>query len=155
ILNKTIYEFGNHPDSAEMVMPIIEEIVAAAKAKGIHLDSHALLKKVEAAYPKEAQGLHYPSMHQDYTNGRLTEIDYLNGPLDAYGTTCNTPTPTHAMPTHLVHQLESKLQELPKANLIIIMLSTKCLSTLRLYFELNTEADVDLNKNRVAGLLYY
>ena len=35
------------------------------------------------------------------------------------------------------------------------MLSTKCLSTLRLYFELNTEADVDLNKNRVAGLLYY
>src|SRR5699024_11595985 len=110
ILNKTIYEFGNHPDSAEMVMPIIEEIVAVAKAKGIHLDSHALLKKVEAAYPKEAQGLHYPSMHQDYTNGRLTEIDYLNGQIAAYGKTFNIPTPINAMLTHLVHQLESKLQ---------------------------------------------
>ena len=138
-----------------MVMPIIEEIVAVAKAKSIHLDSHALLKKVEAAYPKEAQGLHYPSMHQDYTNGRLTEIDYLNGQIAAYGKTFNIPTPINAMLTHLVHQLESKLQSLQKTNLIIIMLSTKCLSALRLYFVFNTETGKDLNKNRVAGLLYY
>ena len=27
------------------------------------------------------QGLHYPSMHQDYNRGRLTEIDYLNGQI--------------------------------------------------------------------------
>ena len=63
-----------------------------------------------ALYPKEAQGLHYPSMHQDYTNGRLTEIDYLNGQIAAYGKTFNISTPINAMLTHLVHQLESKLQ---------------------------------------------
>ncbi|MCQ9933838.1 2-dehydropantoate 2-reductase, partial [Staphylococcus aureus] len=77
ILNKTIYEFGNYAQSDEMIMPIIDEIVAVAKAKDIHLDRNELFKKVVSAYPKEAQGLHYPSMHQDYSNGRLTEIDYL------------------------------------------------------------------------------
>ena len=71
ILNKTIYEFGNYAQSDEMIMPIIDEIVAVAKAKDIHLDRNELFKKVVSAYPKEAQGLHYPSMHQDYSNGRL------------------------------------------------------------------------------------
>ncbi|PHK50117.1 ketopantoate reductase family protein [Staphylococcus edaphicus] len=109
ILNKTIYEFGNDAYSNEIVMAIIEEIVAVAKAKGIHLDNNALLKKVELSYPKDAQGLHYPSMHQDYTNGRLTEIDYLNGQISTYGKEFDVPTPINTMLTHLIHQLESKL----------------------------------------------
>ncbi|QZZ03619.1 ketopantoate reductase family protein [Staphylococcus arlettae] len=109
ILNKTIFEFGNYAHSADMVMPIIDEIAAVAKAKGIELNSHDLLQKVEAAYPKEAQGLHYPSMHQDYSNGRLTEIDYLNGQIAAYGQEFNIPTPSNTMLTHLIHQLETKL----------------------------------------------
>ncbi|MCA2503669.1 ketopantoate reductase family protein [Staphylococcus xylosus] len=109
ILNKTIYEFGNYAQSDEMIMPIIDEIVAVAKAKDIHLDRNELFKKVVSAYPKEAQGLHYPSMHQDYSNGRLTEIDYLNGQIAAYGKEFNIPTPINTMLTHLVHQLESKL----------------------------------------------
>lgn len=107
ILNKTIYEFGNYAQSDEMIMPIIDEIVAVAKAKDIHLDRNELFKKVVSAYPKEAQGLHYPSMHQDYSNGRLTEIDYLNGQIAAYGKEFNIPTPINTMLTHLVHQLES------------------------------------------------
>lgn len=109
ILNKTIHEFGSYPHSAEMVKPIIDEIVAVAQAKGIELNSDELLQKVEAAYPKEAQGLHYPSMHQDYANGRLTEVDYLNGQIAAYGQAANIPTPHNTMLTHLIHQLETKL----------------------------------------------
>ncbi len=35
------------------------------------------------------------------------------------------------------------------------MLSTECFSALRLYFVFDTETGKDLNKNRVAGLLYY
>lgn len=52
ILNKTIYEFGNDAYSNEIVMAIIEEIVAVAKAKGIHLDNNALLKKLNYPIPK-------------------------------------------------------------------------------------------------------
>ena len=110
ILNKTIHEFGSYPHLADMVKPIIDEIVAVSQAKGIELNSDELLQKVEAAYPKEAQGLHYPSMHQDYANGRLTEVDYLNGQIAAYGQEVNIPTPRNTMLTHLIHQLETKLE---------------------------------------------
>ncbi|MGV3128062.1 ketopantoate reductase family protein [Staphylococcus simulans] len=110
ILDKTIYEFGSYPESRQMIVPLIEEIVTVAKAKGVELDSAELLNKIEAAYPKETQGLHYPSMHQDYNNGRLTEIDYLNGQVAAYGQALNVPTPLNAMITHLIHQLEMKIQ---------------------------------------------
>ncbi|KAA9271241.1 2-dehydropantoate 2-reductase, partial [Staphylococcus epidermidis] len=68
-----------------------------------------LLNKIEAAYPKETQRLHYPSMHQDLKNGRLTEIDYLNGQIAAYGKELNVPTPLNSMITHLIHQLEMKI----------------------------------------------
>ncbi|MDN8988805.1 ketopantoate reductase C-terminal domain-containing protein, partial [Staphylococcus aureus] len=50
-----------------------------------------------------------PSKHQDYSNGRLTEKDYLNGQISAYGKELNITTPINTMLTHLVHQLESNL----------------------------------------------
>ena len=53
-------------------------------------------------------GLHYPSMHQDYKNGRLTEIDYLNGQIAKYGEALQIPTPVNTMLTHQIHQLEMK-----------------------------------------------
>jgi len=109
ILDKTIYEFGSYQESKQMIIPLIKEIVLVAQAKGIHLDREVLLNKIEAAYPKETQGLHYPSMHQDLKNGRLTEIDYLNGQIAAYGKELNVPTPLNSMITHLIHQLEMKI----------------------------------------------
>lgn len=109
ILDKRIYELGSYQDSDQMIVPLIEEIVTVAQAKGIQLDSKALLNKIKAAYPKEKQGLHYPSMHQDFSKGRLTEVDYLNGQIAAYGKEVNVPTPLNLMITHLIHQLEMKI----------------------------------------------
>nr|WP_013012283.1 2-dehydropantoate 2-reductase [Staphylococcus simulans]ADD24890.1 putative 2-dehydropantoate 2-reductase PanE [Staphylococcus simulans bv. staphylolyticus] len=109
ILDKTIYEFGTYIEAKNMIIPLVKEIVTVAKAKNIFLDSEELLDKIESAYPKEAQGLHYPSMHQDLNNGRLTEIDYLNGQITAYGKKLNIPTPLNTMITHLIHQLEMKI----------------------------------------------
>ncbi|QLK86862.1 ketopantoate reductase family protein [Staphylococcus sp. 17KM0847] len=108
ILNKTIYEFGSYEHTRAMVQPIIEEIVAVGQTRGVTLDAEALLKKIEAAYPKETQGLHYPSMHQDLYHGRYTEVDYLNGQISQYGREANIPTPNNDMLTHLIHQLEMK-----------------------------------------------
>ncbi|PTI79630.1 2-dehydropantoate 2-reductase [Staphylococcus succinus] len=110
ILDKTINQFSQYPNTRQMIEPVIEEIVAVAKARGLELDFEALVNKIEAAYPIEAQGLHYPSMHQDLYKGRLTEIDYLNGQIVKYGKAVSIPTPNNEMLTHMIHQLELKAE---------------------------------------------
>ena len=111
ILDKRIGEFAQYEQSREMITPIIEEIVAVAEAKGIELNFDDLVKKVEGSYPDELQGLHYPSMHQDLHSGRYTEIDYLNGKIAQYGKEVGVATPTNALLTHMIHQLEMKYVE--------------------------------------------
>ncbi|OEL04543.1 2-dehydropantoate 2-reductase [Staphylococcus succinus] len=108
ILDKTINQFSQYPNVRQMIEPVIEEIVTVAKARGLELDFEALVNKIEAAYPIEAQGLHYPSMHQDLYKGRLTEIDYLNGQIVKYGKAVGISTPNNEMLTHMIHQLELK-----------------------------------------------
>ena len=108
ILDKTINEFAQYTNARKMITPIIEEIVEVAKQKGVSLSVDELVEKIENAYPIEAQGLHYPSMHQDLYKGRLTEVDYLNGQIVEYGKAFDIPTPNNEMLTHLVHQLEMK-----------------------------------------------
>ena len=111
ILDKRIGEFAQYEQSREMITPIIEEIVAVAETKGIELNFDDLVKKVEGSYPDELQGLHYPSMHQDLHSGRYTEIDYLNGKIAQYGKEVGVATPTNALLTHMIHQLEMKYVE--------------------------------------------
>ncbi|RIN98738.1 2-dehydropantoate 2-reductase, partial [Mammaliicoccus sciuri] len=106
ILDKTIFEFGEYKDARKQIEPIVEEIVNVARAKEITLDKDTLIQKIEGAYPKETQGLHYPSMHQDLYHGRYTEVDYLNGQISAYGREFGISTPNNDMLTHLIHQLE-------------------------------------------------
>lgn len=108
ILDKTIGEFGAYEASREMITPILKELVAVANARGTNVEYEPLLKKIEATYPKETQGLHHPSMHQDFTNKRLTEIDYLNGQIAKYGKELGIATPANELITHLIHQLEMK-----------------------------------------------
>ncbi|GEQ06647.1 2-dehydropantoate 2-reductase [Staphylococcus gallinarum] len=110
ILDKNIFEFGNYEKSREMIIPIIDEIITVAAAKDIDLNRKELLEKIEATYSKATQGLHYPSMHQDYSNGRLTEIDYLNGQIVSYGESLGLTTPANKIITHLIHQLETKIR---------------------------------------------
>ncbi|QCT73755.1 ketopantoate reductase family protein [Macrococcoides canis] len=108
ILDKTIGEFGAYENAREMITPILKELVAVANARGTNVEFETLLAKIEATYPNDAQGLHHPSMHQDYTNKRLTEIDYLNGQIAKYGDELGIETPANDLITHLIHQLEMK-----------------------------------------------
>ncbi|ARQ05797.1 Ketopantoate reductase [Macrococcoides canis] len=108
ILDKTIGEFGAYENAREMITPILKELIAVANARGTNVVFETLLAKIEATYPNEAQGLHHPSMHQDYTNRRLTEIDYLNGQIAKYGDELGIETPANDLITHLIHQLEMK-----------------------------------------------
>lgn len=106
IFDKTIYEFSQNPIASKLVHPLVAEIVQVATSRGVHLDQQELIQKIENAYPKEAQGLHYPSMHQDLYNGRYTEIDYLNGQISKYGDEADIDTPYNDTLTFLIHQYE-------------------------------------------------
>lgn len=106
ILNKRIGAFAEYEATLDMIKPIIKEIVAVAAARDVQLSEDALIDKIEATYPEETQGLHYPSMHQDLYSGRYTEVDYLNGQIAKYGDELGIETPNNKLLTHLVHQLE-------------------------------------------------
>lgn len=106
ILNQRIGELGAYSQINEMVLLIIEEIVTVAHAKKIDIKAETLLNIITGMYPESAQGLHYPSMYQDLNNGRLTEIDYLNGQIAKYGQALDIATPINQMLTHQIHQLE-------------------------------------------------
>lgn len=106
ILNQRIGELGAYSQINEMVLLVIEEIVTVAHAKKIDIEAERLLNIITAMYPESAQGLHYPSMYQDLNNGRLTEIDYLNGQIAKYGQALDIVTPINQMLTHQIHQLE-------------------------------------------------
>ncbi|GEP78887.1 ketopantoate reductase family protein [Staphylococcus carnosus] len=111
ILDKTIAEFAEYDQAHEMIVPIIEEIVDVGTARGVDLNFDTIVNKIESTYPVEAQGLHHASMHQDLYSGRLTEVDYLNGQIEAYGKELKIPTPNNTLLKHLVHQLELKFAQ--------------------------------------------
>lgn len=100
---------GAYDHSRAMIRPIIEKIVDVANAKNVGININDLISKIEAAYPDHAQGLHYPSMHQDDNHGRLTEIDYLNDQIVEYGKSLGIATPNNELIIPIIHQLEMKL----------------------------------------------
>ena len=50
--------------------------------------------------------LHFPSMYQDLSNGRETEVDYINGYIYDLGKKYNYEASTHNFLRHLVHLTE-------------------------------------------------
>ena len=64
-------------------------------------------KNIENCFDPKTAGLHYPSLYQDMKNGRLTEIDYLNGEVSRLGKIHNIPTPVCDVITLMIHSKES------------------------------------------------
>lgn len=108
VTDMRIGEFGAFPQSDDMLIPLMKEIIAVADKRGAKLDFDAILKKFHATYSPEVAGLHYPSMHQDLARGRHTEVDYLTGKVSEYGREFGIPTPYCDLITHLVHVKEYK-----------------------------------------------
>jgi len=63
-------------------------------------------KNIEGLFSLETGGAHYPSLYQDMKNGRLTEIDYLNGEVSRLGKIYNIPTPVCDVITLMIHSKE-------------------------------------------------
>jgi len=66
VLDCNLHQFGQIPEVHDVVVKIVEEFAALAKASvDVTLDKDATIALIESTYDPEKQGKHYPSMHQD------------------------------------------------------------------------------------------
>lgn len=100
-------EFAAHPSAATLTERLVDEAYSAAEAAGITLlgtresEVDTIMRTAAVAHPK-----HYPSMYQDLTRCRPTEVDYINGYLAQLGREHGSTCPLHEFLTDEVHLAE-------------------------------------------------
>ncbi|WP_134645005.1 ketopantoate reductase family protein [Weissella cibaria] len=91
--------------------PLIDEAYDAAESAGYQLleSREEMLSQVEYV-STVANPLHYPSMSQDFTKGRDTEVDYINGWIARLARKHGLVAKNQELVTNLVHLAESMRQ---------------------------------------------
>ncbi|WP_281165678.1 ketopantoate reductase family protein [Liquorilactobacillus sicerae] len=106
-------EFGNFKGAYEMGRLLIDEAYDVCARAGIKLVSsrdeemEALDHNTRIDMP-----LHYPSMYQDMSKNRPTEVDYINGYIVKLGRKYHYEAHTHQFVTQAVHLAEFHRQNL-------------------------------------------
>ena len=105
---------AEHPDGREAAYAIWAEGVAVGEAEGLELepvydvDPRALVDRDDAALAQmmEIAGNTKPSMLQDLEQGRVTEVDVVNGGVAQRGREHAIATPFNDRVVELVHAME-------------------------------------------------
>lgn len=92
------------PHLSRLKQLVIEECTAVAAAEGVRLDLD-FIAEIDAAY---AGSRNIVSMRQDLLQGRVTEIDYLNGAVVALGLRHGLDCPVNDGLTRIIKALETK-----------------------------------------------
>lgn len=97
-------EFISHPSSLPMARQLIDEAYDVCGRAGIKLakDRKSEMNDIEVI-SRDVFPLHYPSMYQDISHGRETEVDYINGFIVELGKKYDYACPTHQFLAHGVH----------------------------------------------------
>lgn len=93
-----------YDEARELIKLAVWEAVAVAKAAGVDLPYHDPLHKVLTVASATAQNR--SSMLQDLTNGRITEVDAINGAIVREGERLGVATPANKVLTLLIKTLE-------------------------------------------------
>lgn len=107
LLDANIQEVFDSSQSQTLITKIITEFSRAAAIENVELDVEEMVTYVTDI--SETVGAHYPSMHQDIANRRLTEIDFLNGKVAQMGEEHGFDAPNCALITDLIHAKEDVL----------------------------------------------
>lgn len=107
LLDANIEELFESEQTVAVVKEIIKEFVLAAKLDGVELDVEEIMTYVTDLSKKV--GPHYPSMHQDISNRRRTEVDFLNGYVAKMCEENGHAAPNCHLITQLVHAKEEVL----------------------------------------------
>ena len=92
-----------HPDVRWVMDRVIDEGKAVAAALGIEMDKDPAVLLEESIQPALD---HYPSMYQDVSARRRTEIDQLNGGIVRFGEQVGIDTPFNRTAWSLIRGLE-------------------------------------------------
>ena len=106
LIDCNINQYGSFDKNLELTRAVLNEVTAVGKAEGINVKQDVIEKNIKNLFPLETAGAHYPSLYQDMKNGRLTEIDYLNGEISRLGKIHNIPTPVCDIITLMIHSKE-------------------------------------------------
>ncbi|MCI1868116.1 ketopantoate reductase family protein [Bifidobacterium crudilactis] len=100
-------EFMRHPGARWMTEQLVDEAYTAAEQAGLTLlgtresEVETICHTAGIAHP-----LHYPSMYQDLTKGRPTEVDYINGYIAKIGREHGYECRLHEFATQELHLAE-------------------------------------------------
>ena len=106
LIDCNINQYGNYDKNLELTRAVLNEVTAVGRAEGIDVKQEVIEKNIENLFSLETGGAHYPSLYQDMKNGRLTEIDYLNGEVSRLGKIHNIPTQVCDVITLMIHSKE-------------------------------------------------
>mgnify|MGYP000000142471 FL=1 len=106
LIDCNIGEYGSFKQNLELTRAVLNEVTAVAKAEGVKVNQELVENNIENLFDPSTGGLHYPSLYQDMKNGRLTEIDYLNGAISKLGKKHNIQTPVCDAVTLMIHAKE-------------------------------------------------
>ncbi|MBF0349671.1 MAG: 2-dehydropantoate 2-reductase [SAR324 cluster bacterium] len=95
-----------HPQGPSLIRSICLEILPVAQAASISLSLGEMSLLVERVCTTTATN--YSSMFQDIQQGRMTEIDYLNGYVLREAEKIYTHCPCNEMLTHMIHFMEQQ-----------------------------------------------
>ncbi|MDF7665930.1 ketopantoate reductase family protein [Bifidobacterium sp. ESL0745] len=107
----TMGQFVSYPGYKDMATELINEAYDACERAGFQLIQTRAAAIEEVDYvSRVANPLHYPSMYQDMSRGRKTEVDYINGYLAKVGRENDCPCRVQEFLTHGVHVAELAFQ---------------------------------------------
>ena len=107
----TMGQFVSYPGYRAMSKQLIDEAYDVCARAGIQLIETRQQELDSVDYvSRVANPLHYPSMYQDMSRGRKTEVDYINGYIAKLGRENDYVCRTHEFLTHGVHLAEVAFQ---------------------------------------------
>jgi 2-dehydropantoate 2-reductase len=108
----TMGEFADYEGADDLARQLVDEAYDVAERMNVTMLNSRQEEMDSINYvSKVANPLHYPSMYQDMTHDRPTEVDYINGYIVKMGQECHYEAKTHAFLTHLVHLAEHTRQQ--------------------------------------------
>lgn len=102
----TMGQFIEYPRAREMATQLFNEAHDACERAGIYLIDNRE-EQVQSVLDSGVKlKYHYPSMYQDFSKGRMTEVDYINGYIANIGRKHDYICATHEFIVHEVHLAE-------------------------------------------------
>lgn len=108
MFSMTMGEFATYEGEPEMARMLLDEAYDACERDGIQL-IQSRQETVEEVHFVSSTGnpLHRPSMYQDFSKGRPTEVDYINGYIAQLGRRHDCICRLHEFVTHQMHLAEA------------------------------------------------